>query len=63
MQPRALKQYVSKIDEIAGELVDNMKFFATNDPKKEMPKHFLSELYKYTLESVGVISLDKRFGT
>lgn len=62
MQPKAVKQYVCKIDEIATQLLDNIKFYAKNDPKQEMPDDFLSELNKYSLESIGIITLDKRFG-
>lgn len=62
MQPRAVKKYIDKIDETAAELVDNMKYFAKNNSKQEMPENFLNEIYKYTLESIGIISMDKRFG-
>ncbi|KAJ8924326.1 hypothetical protein NQ315_007122 [Exocentrus adspersus] len=62
MQPRAVQQYVGSMDKVASELVDNIRFFSTQNEKGEMPGDFENELYKWALESIGVVALDKHLG-
>ncbi|KAJ8930119.1 hypothetical protein NQ314_017115 [Rhamnusium bicolor] len=62
MQPRTAEQYIGHMDEVANELIENMKYFSMNDKNNEMPEDFQNELYKWTLESIGAISLDRRLG-
>jgi cytochrome P450 family 12 len=61
MQPRNNLQYVDKMNLVADELVDNVKFLAEQH-NGEMPDNFNNELYKWSLESVGVVTLDKHLG-
>nr|WCC58036.1 cytochrome P450 [Pharsalia antennata] len=62
MQPRAIQQYVGSMDKVAGELLDNMRYFAKQNENSEMPENFQDELYKWALESVGVVALDRHLG-
>lgn len=62
MQPRVIKRYTTSIDEIARELVENMTYFADKHKNNEMPNNFLDELYKFSLEAVALIAVDKRLG-
>jgi cytochrome P450 family 12 len=61
MQPRNNLQYIDKMNLVADELVDNVKFLAEQH-NGEMPDNFNNELYKWSLESVGVVTLDKHLG-
>lgn len=62
MQPRVIQQYVGSMDKVAGELIDNIRFFSTQNEKNEMPADFQNELYKWSLESVAFVALDKHLG-
>lgn len=62
MQPKVIKGYVSCIDGVAAELVDNMNYFARQNGKGEMPDNFLDELYKFALESVALVAVDRKIG-
>nr|WCC58035.1 cytochrome P450 [Pharsalia antennata] len=62
MQPRTAQQYVGSMDKVANELIDNIRFFSSQSHNNEMPEDFENELYKWAMESVGVIALDKHFG-
>ncbi|KAG5868163.1 hypothetical protein JTB14_005385 [Gonioctena quinquepunctata] len=62
MQPRTVNQYVAKMDEIARELVENMKYFSKLSQDNQMPENFMNELYKWSLESIGMVALNKHFG-
>lgn len=62
MQPKVIKRYVSSVDEVASELVDNMAYFAAQNKNGEMPEFFLDELYKFALESVALVAVDRKIG-
>lgn len=62
MQPRVTVQYVSNMDLVAQEFVENMKKMALKDPNRQMPKDFENELNKWALESISLIAIDKRLG-
>lgn len=62
MQPRVIKRYVSSVDEVAAELIENMAYFARQNAKGEMPDGFLDELYKFSLESVALVAVDRKIG-
>lgn len=62
MQPRVIRRYVTSVNEVAIELVDNMAYFAGLNKNGEMPDDFLDELYKFALESVMLVAVDRRLG-
>ncbi|XP_060518386.1 probable cytochrome P450 12a4, mitochondrial [Cylas formicarius] len=62
MQPRTAQMYVSSMDEVANDLIDNIRFFSKTNENHQMPADFQNELYKWTLESMGVIAYNKRLG-
>ncbi|XP_074037346.1 probable cytochrome P450 12a5, mitochondrial [Leptinotarsa decemlineata] len=62
MQPKAINPYVTKLDGVAGELVENMRHFSRLNENHQMPDDFVNELYKWALESVGIMALNKHFG-
>lgn len=62
MQPRVIRRYVDSVDGVAAELVDNMAYFAKKNPKGEMPDGFLDELYRFALESVALVAVDRKIG-
>lgn len=62
MQPKIANMYIPKIDEVADDFVENIRRLSKSNPNGEMPEDFKNELNKFTLESVGLIALDKRFG-
>ncbi|RZC32516.1 cytochrome P450 12a4, mitochondrial, partial [Asbolus verrucosus] len=62
MQPRNVLQYVDQMNLIADELIDNIKYFSEQNEYGEMPKDFNNELYKWSLESIGVITMDRHLG-
>jgi hypothetical protein len=62
MQPRNSLQYADKMNLVADELVDNIKFLVEQN-NGQMPKTFTNELHKWSLESIGVVTLDKHLGS
>lgn len=62
MQPKVVKRYVSSVDAVASELVDNMRHFAEGDANGDMPGNFMDELYKFALESVALVAVDRKIG-
>uniref|UniRef100_V5GP28 Cytochrome P450 CYP12A2 n=1 Tax=Anoplophora glabripennis TaxID=217634 RepID=V5GP28_ANOGL len=62
MQPRTIQQYVGSMDKVAHELVDNIRYFSKQNENNEMPDDFQGELYKWALESVGLVALDRHLG-
>lgn len=62
MQPRVILQYIDSTNRVADEFVENITYFSSLNTMGEMPHDFVNEIYKWALESVGVIALDKHFG-
>ncbi|XP_063919256.1 cytochrome P450 CYP12A2-like isoform X2 [Zophobas morio] len=62
MQPKNIAQYTDKMNLVADELVENIKYLATQNKDGEMPSDFKNELYKWALESVAVVTLDTHLG-
>lgn len=60
MQPRNTKVYVEPIDDVAAEFVERIKVI--RDSKMEVPKNFINELNKWSLESIATVALDTRLG-
>ncbi|KAG8221872.1 hypothetical protein J437_LFUL003248 [Ladona fulva] len=60
LQPRVSKQYIKPIAAVAQEFVEKMK--TLRNDKQEMPDDFINELFKWSLESIAFIALDKRLG-
>lgn len=63
MQPRNISQYTDKMNIVADELITNVRKLCQQNEKGEMPENFQNELYKWSLESVGVVTLDTHLGT
>lgn len=62
MQPRTIEMYVGSMNEVANDLLELIRHLAKKDPNKEMPDNFQNELYRWTLESVGVVAYNRRIG-
>ncbi|KAJ8962682.1 hypothetical protein NQ318_001079 [Aromia moschata] len=60
MQPRVAQKYIGVMDTIASELIENINYFAEQNVNSEMPEDFIKELYKWSLESIGVVALNRR---
>lgn len=60
MQPKIIKLYVPKIDEVAKDFVKKIR--AIRDGNNEMPDTFMENLNDWGFESIGVIALDTRLG-
>ncbi|XP_017782393.1 PREDICTED: cytochrome P450 CYP12A2-like isoform X2 [Nicrophorus vespilloides] len=60
MQPRTVHLYISSMNLVAHDFIKRMeKLMAKNN---EMPANFEHELNKWALESIGIITLDRRLG-
>lgn len=62
MQPRTAEMFVDHMDVVANDLLKNIRHFMKINPNHEMPENFQQELYKWTLESMGVIAFNTRIG-
>lgn len=62
MQPRTAQQYVDSMNVIANDFLENVKRFIKSHPRGEMPSDFLNHLYRWALESIAYIALDRRLG-
>ncbi|KAG5899874.1 hypothetical protein JTB14_012337 [Gonioctena quinquepunctata] len=60
LPPTTAKKYVEPLDIIATDFLNRMESML--DDKRELPEHFLSEIYKWALESVARVSLNTRLG-
>nr|XP_045594008.1 probable cytochrome P450 49a1 [Procambarus clarkii] len=60
MKPKNVTSYLTKMDEIAVEFMDRIA--ALQEEFGEMPTNFQFELYKWALESVGLVALNRRLG-
>ncbi|XP_062535024.1 probable cytochrome P450 12a5, mitochondrial [Armigeres subalbatus] len=60
LQPKTVKLYVSKLDEVAHQLMAIM--LTTRDIKNELPANFKQWINRWALESMGVLALDARLG-
>lgn len=61
LQPKVVKMYVGKTDQVACDFVGKIKRIR-NKETLEMPSNFGHELSCWALESIGVIALDQRLG-
>lgn len=61
LQPKVVKMYVDKVDQVAKEFIEKMKKIR-NKETLEMPSNFGHELNCWALETIGVIALDERLG-
>lgn len=59
LKPKAIQEYLNPMQDVAKEFVEKMK--RDINVNREVP-NFLEELYKWALESVGLIGLDTRLG-
>lgn len=61
LQPKVVKMYIDKVDQVACEFLAKVKRIR-NKETMEMPSNFGHELNCWALESIGVIALDQRLG-
>ncbi|CAH0560855.1 unnamed protein product [Brassicogethes aeneus] len=60
MQPRAAKMYVKAIESTSQEFINRIK--QLKDDQDEVPKDFLNEIHKWSLEAIAKVALDQRLG-
>ncbi|PNF14497.1 putative cytochrome P450 49a1 [Cryptotermes secundus] len=60
LHPGAARNYVDPLNEVASDFMTRIDML--RDDKQELPEHFLSEIYKWALESIGRVALDSRLG-
>lgn len=61
LQPKIVKMYIEKVDQVAIEFIDKIKQIRNKDTH-EMTDNFGHDLNCWALESIGVIALDQRLG-
>lgn len=61
LQPKTVKMYIEKVDQVATEFLSKVKLIR-NKETLEMTDNFGHELNCWALESIGVIALDERLG-
>lgn len=47
---------------VADQFVDNIKFRSQQNLNGETPSNFLNEIYKWSLESISIITMNKNLG-
>lgn len=62
MQPRNVTMYIEKIDVIAADFLNRIRYLAKQHPDNRMPEEFGNELNKWSLESIGYIAFEERLG-
>lgn len=60
LKSKNVVSYLSQVDQITLDFIERMAFFQAKHG--EMPHDFQTELYKWALESVGVVALNRRLG-
>ncbi|XP_029727599.1 probable cytochrome P450 12a4, mitochondrial [Aedes albopictus] len=60
LQPKVVRSYVGKLDEVTSEFMNIM--LKIRDERKELPADFGQWLNRWSLESTGVLSVDSRLG-
>ncbi|CAG0884942.1 unnamed protein product, partial [Darwinula stevensoni] len=60
LKPKSALLYLKPMEEVAEEFVERMK--SLRDANGELPADFINELYKWGLESVSLVTLDRRLG-
>ncbi|KAG0696817.1 putative cytochrome P450 49a1 [Chionoecetes opilio] len=60
MKPKNVTSYLGQVDEVTIEFVERMA--SLQEQHGEMPTDFQTELYKWALESVGLVALNRRLG-
>ncbi|XP_045111181.1 probable cytochrome P450 49a1 isoform X2 [Portunus trituberculatus] len=60
LKPMVINEYLTEMDDVSCTFMDRIQ--ELQDKYGEMPDNFQDELYKWALESVGVVALDRRFG-
>lgn len=61
LQPKVVKMYIDKVDQVAKEFIGNIKTLRKPETN-EVPNTFGHELNRWALESIGIIALDERLG-
>lgn len=60
LKPMVIDEYLPEMDGVSCALMDRIQ--ELQDKYGQMPDNFQDELYKWALESVGIVALDRRFG-
>lgn len=61
LQPKIVKMYIEKVDQVAIEFIEKIKQIRNKDTL-EMTDNFGHDMNCWALESIGVIALDQRLG-
>nr|WIT94154.1 cytochrome P450 monooxygenase CYP12V6 [Euwallacea interjectus] len=62
LNPKTAEMYTCHMNSATDELIANIRQLSKINPTKEMPESFINEVYKWALESMGVIAFNKRIG-
>lgn len=62
MQPRNAQIYLGSMNSVADQFLDLMRSYMRKNEMGEMPHDFVNDINKWSLESMGVIALDKHLG-
>uniref|UniRef100_A0A6A7FWF6 Cytochrome P450 49a1 n=2 Tax=Hirondellea gigas TaxID=1518452 RepID=A0A6A7FWF6_9CRUS len=60
LQPRSVSRYLPMVDQVAVTFMDRLEGCLSAD--RQVPDDFLGELYKWALECVGLVALDRSLG-
>lgn len=60
MKPKMVSLYVDKMDQVTLDFLDRIAMMQAEHG--EMPSNFQTELYKWALESVGLVAINRRLG-
>lgn len=60
MKPKLVSLYIDKMDQVSLDFLDRIAMFQAE--MGEMPTNFQTELYKWALESVGLVAINRRLG-
>lgn len=62
LKPNNVLPYIGKMNAVVDQFVENIKFFSQQNPNGEMPSDFLNEIYKWSLESISIITMNESLG-
>ncbi|RXG58229.1 putative cytochrome P450 49a1 [Armadillidium vulgare] len=60
MRPKNILRYLEEMDNVSRDFTNRIAELQTKHG--EMPKNFLQEIYKWALESIGTVALNRRLG-
>jgi cytochrome P450 len=61
LRPKSTHVYAGDMEQVADDFIENRILYLRDD-RMEMPDNFLSEMYRFGLESVACVALNVRLG-